>query len=735
MTSTKKEPASKAFKKALLDFKNDSCTCANFKDFIHSVIPATQWIPAYNVRKNLIKDIISGITVCFLQIPQGITYGNLLAGQSPKYGLFTSMLPPLIYMAFGTSRHISIGTYAVLCLLIGEASSNIHPDLTLNATAAEWEDLYALRIVDVSSMTFYISIIMFCGSLVNAGYIMKYLSIPMMSGFTAGAACHVFSSQVSTLFGLNIPRQRGPGKLVKLYIEIVKGLTKLNKDNRMRTVTSTVMGVLLIIFLVVVRKINEKYRKKYFKGIPIPGELLVLIIGTVVTYLTKFNDSVGLSIVGEIPNGLPKPVLPDFSKFGALLPDMIPILVIGYASHMATSKIIAIKHDYEEALRPNQELLALAFANLVGSFFTCLPSVGSIARSCVQDESGGKTQVASVVSGILLIVVLLVAASLFYYTPKVSLSVIVLVSVISMIKKFNDFIKYMKVDRIDAAVWMIAFLSTVFIDVTFGLIISVVGQLLSIVLRTQFDGVTARRMHVQEFPEIEENNEDVEVFDENSTTTPKYTPVISDSPKAIRFSTSPPKTRAFSITEQPKQKRPKFAMKTANTYIQDAIMIVSWNAPLHYLNREAFRYGVIKKTGGLNPRQLDEQVGEDNKTLETSNMSDPDTFETSASVKEVALDVKSASSGKVLILELNVPFSDFTGVQELAEMVRDYRKGGVKVFLANVSPGLKLAIENLVKHNLVNAFSDSEDGEAQLDAFRSEFLCENVQAAVNRARN
>ena len=161
----------------------------------------------------------------------------------------------------------------MLCLLIGEASSNIHPDLSLNATAAEWEDLYALRIVDVSSMTFYISIIMFCGSLVNAGYIMKYLSIPMMSGFTAGAACHVFSSQVSTLFGLDIPRQRGPGKLVKLYIEIIKGLTKLNKDNRMRTVTSTVMGVLLIVFLVVVRKINEKYRKKYFKGIPIPGEL------------------------------------------------------------------------------------------------------------------------------------------------------------------------------------------------------------------------------------------------------------------------------------------------------------------------------------------------------------------------------------------------------------------------------------------------------------------------------
>merc|ERR1712032_889715 len=127
-----------------------------------------------------------------------------------------------------------------------------------------------------------------------------------------------------------------------------------------------------------------------------------------------------------------------------------------------------------------------------------------------------------------------------------------------------------------------------------------------------------------------------------------------------------------------------------------------------------------------------EDKGESNKTLETSNMSDPETLETSASVTDVVLDVK-AANGKVLILELNVPFSDFTGVQELAEMVRDYRKGGVKVFLANVSPGLKSAIENLVRNNLVKAFCDSDDGETQMIAFKTEFLCENVQTAVNRA--
>lgn len=125
-------------------------------------------------------------------------------------------------------------------------------------------------------------------------------------------------------------------------------------------------------------------------------------------------------------------------------------------------------------------------------------------------------------------------------------------------------------------------------------------------------------------------------------------------------------------------------------------------------------------------------IESDNQTMETSNMSDPETVE-NGSVKEVVLTVDRSMKRRVLILELNVPFSDFTGVQELAEMVRDYRKGGVNVYLANVSPGLKLALENIARHNLIKAFCDSEDGDTQLKALHDNFLCDNVQAALLKA--
>merc|ERR1711881_244989 len=150
-------------------------------------------------------------------------------------------------------------------------------------------------------------------------------------------------------------------------------------------------------------------------------------------------------------------------------------------------------------LRANQEMIALGTSNMVGAFFTCLPSFGSIARSCVQDESGAVSQIAALVSSVILIAVLLVAAWAFHFTPKVALSVIVLVSVTSMIKKFQDFLTYRKVDLIDATVWMVSFLSTVFIDVVAGLAVSTMFCLATVIYRSQFQGVKLTSNNLQTY--------------------------------------------------------------------------------------------------------------------------------------------------------------------------------------------------------------------------------------------
>ena len=130
------------------------------REILTNTFPVLQWLPRYNLKKDLLKDVISGLTVSSLQIPQGITYGNLLAGQSARYGLFTSFLPCLLYFLLGSSRTVSVGTYAIVCLLIGDFATQRYPDLPENSTTEAWEVLYSSRISDVTALNFYLAIFM-----------------------------------------------------------------------------------------------------------------------------------------------------------------------------------------------------------------------------------------------------------------------------------------------------------------------------------------------------------------------------------------------------------------------------------------------------------------------------------------------------------------------------------------------------------------------------------------------
>lgn len=648
----------------------------NLLQFIYNVMPMTEWLPKYDFKRNLLMDIISGLTVSSFQIPQGITYGNLLAGQGAQYGLFSSFIPCMVYPLFGSSRFVSIGTYAVICLLVGDYSTEKFPDLPTNATEAQWEELYATRIADVSALTFYMALFACVGSILNVGYVMKYLSMPMMSGFTAGAACHVFSSQVSTLFGVNIERPRGPGKLVKLYISIVKALTVLGPTTWQKVVASLVLGIILLIFLFTTRKLNEWYRVKYFRGIPIPGEFLTLVVGTLLCGLLKFDEKYDMSIVGKIPTGLPDFRAPNFASFGDVVMPIIPILIIGFASHTATAEILAAKHG--DVVRANQELLALGAANFMGSLFTCVPAYASISRSCVQEDSGGKSQLAGVIAGAVVILVLLVAAKLFYYTPKVSLATIVLLSVLGMIRKIQDFFKYWKIDKIDAMVWMVSFSTTVFIDVTYGLAISVAFLLLTIVLRTQFDGVKLREVSV----------------DNDSGSSPSF------------------------------------------EHLED-VKIVQWNSPLHYLNCDKFKKSVERKADALVPMKYDgshinmalTEMGEPAPNMlaekpismavkspsqattgpvaESGMGSDDGTNTTYSDLPEMQSkrgSVNKSPHGShsggmkkpTLILELSVPFTDFTGVTMLSKIIKKQQSAGIDVMLVRVSKNLKDTLKKFV---------------------------------------
>lgn len=175
---------------------------------------------------------------------------------------------------------------------------------------------------------------------------------------------------------------------------------------------------IVIAFMVIM---NELVKPRFMKlcRFPIPAELIAVCGGTLVSYLMQLGKApYNVHLVGNIPIGFPVPTAPPVALVGAVALDALSITIVSYSVTMSMAKILAKKHNYE--VRPNQELLAMGLSNLFGGFFMCLPNGTSLSRSLIQEQTGGKTQLASVVSAVLIIFVLLWIAPVFEVLPRVS---------------------------------------------------------------------------------------------------------------------------------------------------------------------------------------------------------------------------------------------------------------------------------------------------------------------------
>uniref|UniRef100_H2YHU1 SLC26A/SulP transporter domain-containing protein n=1 Tax=Ciona savignyi TaxID=51511 RepID=H2YHU1_CIOSA len=394
------------------------------KNFFLNLFPIFTWLSRYDVKGWLLADVISGVTVGVMQIPQGMSYA-LLAGQHPIYGLYNAFFPVLLYSILGTSRHVSMGSFAITSLMLGSAVSTIVPDpQLLNSTTNSsieqdaWDAVYNERIILGSSAALLVGVflvanlylIVHCGnscvlfkrtlllsvlglSLLHLGSIVIYLSDPMISGFTCGAAAHVFVSQLKGLFGVKVGSYSGPLNIVWVSIgdfvaasqvirDVIMALTSLDDSGKQRTASTVVISVICVAFLLGVKEVNERWKKKLPLGIPVPGEIIVVILGTGISYAADLERNYNVKIIGNIPSGLPVPVAPSADRFSTIVGQSIPIAVVGYAVAVSIAKIFANNFGYK--IRPNQELVAFGASNLVSSFFQCFPAFPSMSRSCVQ---------------------------------------------------------------------------------------------------------------------------------------------------------------------------------------------------------------------------------------------------------------------------------------------------------------------------------------------------------------
>jgi len=431
---------------------------------IKKLIPILEWLPNYNT--SLFKgDLVAGITVGIILIPQGIAYA-LIAGLPPIYGLYCALVPQIMYAVFGSSRQVAIGPVAMDSLIVATGVSTL-----ALAGSESYISIAILLALMVGSIQFIMGVF-------SLGFVVNFLSKPVITGFSSAVALIIGFNQFRNLFGVDFVQS---DQLQVIIEDIWHQISNYNHH-------TTIIGLLSALIIIIFRKINKK----------IPNALIVVVIGIVIMkfFGKSFSD---VSIVKDIPSGLPNFGVPDldFEQIKELLPIALTLVMVGYLETISIAKSLEAKQD-EYRIRPNQELIALGLSNIAGSFFKAYPSTSSFSRSAINQESGAKTGMAALVSVVMVLITLLFLTPLFYHLPKSVLAAIIIVAVFGLVNiKEAKFL--WKANNLDFWLMLITFLATLLLGIKYGIIIGVGLSLIILIFRTS-------RPYVAELGKVPDSN-------------------------------------------------------------------------------------------------------------------------------------------------------------------------------------------------------------------------------------
>jgi len=431
--------------------------------FLTKLVPILSWLPRYEWRKDAVNDLVSGFTVAIMHIPQGMAYG-MLAGVDPVVGIYTAFFPVLLYLLLGTMPHVSMGTFAVISIMVSKPVSELSGDVYTPIQVA-------------AAVTFCVGVIQFAAGLSRLGFISILLTDTIISAFTVGASMHVLTSQIKHILGVSIARQSGPGRLVLTYVEIGKSLSTTNY------VTLGISLSTLVVAVLADRVISPRLKSKC--RFPLPTQLFLIVVFTTLSAYLGFGENYNVRTIddiGQIPVGIPEPSVPLHQLVPQVILDSIAPAVVSFAIGLGLGKMFGKTHGYE--VEPSQELIAQGAANIFGSFFSCIPMAGSLSRSVVQEASGCRSMLTSLTSAVLLLSVMLYLGPLFQPLPVSVLAAIILASLFGIVKKICEVRTYWSISPYEGCIWLTTFLATVFLDVDYGLVLGVLSSLCLTVLRS-----------------------------------------------------------------------------------------------------------------------------------------------------------------------------------------------------------------------------------------------------------
>jgi len=410
-----------------------------------SLLPFLLWFKTIN-KDTLKADLIAGLTGAVVVLPQGVAFATI-AGLPPEYGLYTAMVTPIIAALFGSSYHLVSGpTTAISIVIFSTISRHVDPGSPEFVSMA-------------LTLTFLAGVYQFAFGLARFGVLVNFVSHTVVIGFTAGAAILIATSQLKHITGIFVPKGES---FLHTWVDLYQGLGDLDAY-------LLVIALVTLFSAILLKRIWPKS----------PNLLIGMVLGSVLAfYLSRFQLSENIPLVGEIPAHLPPLSMPDFSfsTISSLASEAFAIALLGLIEAVSISRAVATKSG--QRISSNQEFVGQGMSNIFGSFFSSYAGSGSFTRSGINYESGAKTPLSAIFAALFLMVIVLLIAPLTAYLPIAAMGGIILLVAYNLVDT-HHIVKIFKYSKSESAILITTFLATLFLELEFAIYL---GVLLSLVL-------------------------------------------------------------------------------------------------------------------------------------------------------------------------------------------------------------------------------------------------------------
>ncbi len=435
-------------------------------------IPLIGWLPSY--QSGWLKlDVIAGLTAAAVVIPQAMAYASI-AGLPVEVGLYTALVPMIVYAFFGTSRPLSVSTTSTIAMLTAT-------ELLRVAGSSDPYDY----IVPAATLAFMVGVFLLLAGFLRLGFIANFISDPILTGFKAGIGVVIFFGQLGKVFGLSIDADSILGTIAT----ISQSLDEISWPTVM-------ISVITLAILILLPRFVPK----------IPAALVAVAVAILISALVDLQ-AMGVALVGPIPAGLPSLSLPDVSLFVTLWPGALGIALMSFVESVAAGRAFIRRGD--PIPDANQEMIALGLSSIGGGLTQAMPAGGGTSQTAVNDQAGAKSQIAELCTAGVVLVTLLFLAPLISLMPQATLGALVLVAAAGLIK-FKEFRSLRAYHIYAFSFAVIAFLGVVILGTLEGILIAALCSIIMLMFYTSIPRVyvVGRKAGTDVFRPLEDHPQD-----------------------------------------------------------------------------------------------------------------------------------------------------------------------------------------------------------------------------------